>query len=244
VGDVLVFRALAQLVDGRVVGAKLTQMAIQEYTDLAATVEALYPQYYARFFYYWHDREKVRGNLSALNDSLKSLGAKNIKINYVSDTTVYLSRSLRRAEVDALKEIIPGVKTVQFNRLVLYDNYTYTENDVYSALESATNGTVNVTFSKELLEVGFEYDGNSSDIIEVFDSIGAEPLSGDVYRLANVSLGGGSVVIKGREYSVPEMERTVFVPARKKVGDIAIMRFDVSIVGDEVVDAKQALPTG
>ena len=239
VGDVLAFRALAQIVDGRVAAAKLTQMAIQEYAELAATVDAFYPQYYARYFYYWRDRALVRGNLSALNDSLKSLGAENVKINYVSDTTVYVSRSLRSAEVEAIRERLPGLKTVQFNRVVFYDNYTYTEDEVYAAIENATNGTVNVTFSKAMLEVAFEYSGNASDAAAVFEGFGFTPVSGELYRLANVSIGGGSVVIKGREYAVKEMEKRAYVSAGKRVGDIAILRFDVSILGDEVVDAEQ-----
>ncbi len=241
IGDSIAFKALVQFVDGKIVGAKLTPTARKATVELKVLPTKLHNKYYVRMFFYWHDRVGVDESKDALNNTLAELGARNVIMNYIRDDTVYASRSLTSKESKALREKMPGVKTVQFNKVVFYSNYTYTEDEIADALSSITNNSVEVSFSPPMLELLFLYDGNASNITEAVNSFSYAPISKEMYVLADVSLGGEDVEIDGKTYAVNEMNKTAYVPIGSELNMPTYAKFDVSIVGKRIVNAEQNL---
>lgn len=241
IGEVIPFKALVQFVDGKIVGAKLTPTAKKATAELTVIPNNIKDSYYVRMFFYWHDRVDVGNSRDELNNSLADIGATNIDMNYVRDDTIYASRSLTSNEIKALRAAMPGVKTVQFNKIVFYSNTSYTENEIADALYSITNGSVELKFSTPMLEMMFNYDGNSSILNDTIESYNYTPVSKEMYVLADVSLGSSDAVIDNKTYKVGDMNRTIYVPIGSKVGEPTTAKFDVYIIGNDIIDAKQNL---
>jgi len=240
-GERLFFNALVQLMNGKVVGAKLTPLAVQEMVQLPVEVNAFYNKYHARLYFNWHDRVGVENEIARLNESLNTLGARNITLNYIRDDTVYANRTLKSGESAALHVLLPGLKVVQLNKIVFYSNYSYTEDEVGSAVANVTNGTASLSFSPPLLMITFDFDGNESDAVAAL-TLPYTPISSDVYRLSNATTGGVNVNVKGKSYDVDSMELNVWVPVGTALNRLAFADFEVSIVGDRIIEAKQVIP--
>jgi predicted RND superfamily exporter protein len=196
------------------------------------------PEHYVRLYFMWHDRNNVANNLSLINESLIALGATDVKMQYTSDITVYGNDSLSKAQVNELRAKLPNLKVVQFNKIVFYDNVTYTEDEISEAVYNVTNGSVNVSFSPPMLEIVFSYTGNESALDDAVNAIQPAPLSKEIYRVANASTGNIVVNIKGKDYSVNSMYVTALVPHTASVDVPVSALFEVTIVGDEIVGAK------
>ncbi|MEM4332193.1 MAG: hypothetical protein QW500_02845 [Candidatus Micrarchaeia archaeon] len=240
-GEQLYFSALVQIYKGQVVGAKLTPLARTEVVDMPVLPLKLYPEHYARMYFMWHDREGVRRSLDALNESLKAINATNIRFNYVSDTTVYATDTFNKTQINEIKKYLPGLYVVQFNKLVFYDNYTYTEEQISDVVAKVTNNTVNVSFSPPMLEMRFNYEGDEQKIANALQSINYTPISVEVYRVCNASTGNIAIPIGGKEYYVRSMYVTAILPSTVKAGVPEIGKFEVYIVGDEIVKAEPVL---
>ena len=237
-GALLYFNALVQLYNGTIVGAKLSPLAQVETAELLVLPKALMPEHYVRLYFMWHDRNNVANNLSLINESLIALGATDVKMQYTSDITVYGNDSLSKAQVNELRAKLPNLKVVQFNKIVFYDNVTYTEDEISEAVYNVTNGSVNVSFSPPMLEMVFSYTGNESALGDAVNAIQPAPLSKEIYRVANASTGNIVVNIKGKDYSVNSMYVTALVPHTASVDVPVSALFEVTIVGDEIVGAK------
>lgn len=240
-GEIVFFSALVQLYNGTVVGAKLTPLAVVESAELPVIPKALLPEHYVRLYFMWHDRNNVADSISAINDSLYAINATDVRFQYTSDITVYATGAMSKAQVDALRAQLPNLKVVQLNKIVFYDNTTYTEDEISDAVYIATNGTVNVSFSPPLLEIGFNYAGDEGVLTETINSIPYKPISKEIYRVANASTGGISVDIKGKKYAVQNIEVIALVPNTAKVGNPEFATFEVTILGDEIISARPIL---
>ncbi len=240
-GELLYFNALVQLYNGTVVGAKLTPLAQAESAELPVLPVSFSPEHYARLYFAWHDRVGVDNSQAYLNETLKSLNATNIRFQYTSDTTVYANKGLSKDEIAGIRERLPGLYVVQLNKIVFYDNYSYTEEQVSQAVAEATNDTANVSFSPPMLEMGFAYSGNESQLTDAINSINYTPISEEIYRVCNASTGGLTMTIKGKQYTVKNMYVTALVPNTATLNNPEIAMFEVSIVGNEIVSATPIL---
>jgi hypothetical protein len=240
-GELLYFNALVQLYNGTVIGAKLTPLAQAESAELPVLPVSFSPEHYARLYFAWHDRVGVDNSQAYLNETLKSLNVTGIRFQYTSDTTVYANKGLSKAEIDVIREKLPGLKVVQLNKIVFYDNYSYTEEQISQVVAEATNDTANVSFSPPMLEIGFSYSGNETQLTDAINSINYTPISEEIYRVCNASTGGLTVTIKGKQYRVRNMYVMALVPNTATLNNPEIAMFEVSIVGDEIVDAKPIL---
>ncbi|MCX8206081.1 MAG: hypothetical protein N3H30_02520 [Candidatus Micrarchaeota archaeon] len=244
VGSKIPFKALVQIYDGQVVAGKLTLLAIERDVRLPVAISSLGDKYYARLFFSWRDRVAVNESIQGLVSALEAIGARDVQTNFIRDDTVYLSRALTDEEAEQLKRELEGVKAVQMSRVILYSNYSYTEDEVSDAIHSAAGNSTEVTFSMPMLELAFS--GNLSDdaVASAFSGYSYTPLHKYVYRLANVTTGGVSVTAGDYEYYVNDMSLTVWVPLGAGEGTLQPLDFTVDIMGEEIVSATQKLPEG
>ncbi|MCX8199962.1 MAG: hypothetical protein N3G76_00670 [Candidatus Micrarchaeota archaeon] len=242
-GEQLYFSALVQLYKGQVIGAKLTPLARTEKVDLPVLPLNCFSEHYARFYFMWHDREGVRSSLSRLNESLKSINATAVQMQYVSDTTVYATDGFSKAQVQEIRKRLPGLYVVQFNKLVFYDNYTYTEDEISKVIADVTNNTVNVSFSPPMLEMRFNYAGNETLLENTLNAIGYTTISKEIYKVCNASTGDITISIGGKMYRVRDMHVLALLPTSAKPGAPEVGSFEAYIVGDEIVRAEPVLET-
>ncbi|MGC8923678.1 MAG: hypothetical protein ACP5KJ_00615 [Candidatus Micrarchaeia archaeon] len=242
VGSMLAFNALAQFSNGKIVNAKLTPLAITDTAEMQARVDELYPYHYVRMFFFWHDRVAINNSYATLKESLSQINATNISMRYVRNDVAYASRPLTIYEIASLQEMLPGVKMVRGNEIVIYSNYSYTENDVSDGVANATNNSVSISFSPPLLEIVFDYTGPVEKLDEVLDEFEYTPISKEVYRRARITIPAGNVTVNGKEYEIAKnIEITALVPYNAQVGGTTSVKIRLSILGDQIVSAEQVL---
>ncbi|MEM0437679.1 MAG: hypothetical protein QXU54_00080 [Candidatus Micrarchaeia archaeon] len=245
VGSEIPFKALVQVYEGQVIAGKLTPLAIEKDVTLPVIVNSLGDKYYARLFFSWHDRVAVNESIQDLVQLLESAGAENVQTNFKRDDTVYLSRPVENDEDTRLKELLPGIKAIQMTRLIIYSNYSYSEDEVSDAVHAAMGNDTEVTFSMPMLELAFSSSsGDDGAIAQAFSSYTYKPLKQYVYRLANVSTGGISVKFGNDEYYVEEMRRTLWVPLGAEEGSMQPLDFTADVLGEDIVSVEQKLPDG
>ncbi len=240
VGSTLQYQALAQFVDGKMIRAKLYPKGIKAKMKIPFLVEDLLSKYYGQMIFRWSDRVKGEEHLEELNESLQDVGAVNVSFNYITDHSVYTSRILTKEETDKLEEYLPGLKGRDGTRLIFYSNYSYTEEDVYDAINKTTNGSVEVSFAISYLEITFDYNGNSSIVDEILQNYSVKPMYYKLWRLAKVSTGEVNAEYQGKKYPVNEMKRVMWVPEKiAEENKIVSLGVTGNIEGDRVVDVSQ-----
>ena len=192
-GDVLYYNALVQLLNGNVVGAQLYPLAKVEELDMIFLINKISGEYYSRLYFNWKDRETARTLASQLNESLNEINATGVMYNYVSDTTIYASRTFYSEEAELLREKFNDIKTINMDKIVFYDNSTTTEDEISLAVLNATNNTVTLSFSPPMLELVYKYDGDYNEIEYLFENVNNLSISKFHYVKADLHTGDTTV---------------------------------------------------
>ena len=240
VGSVLSYDALAQFIDGQLTTAKLYPRNIRAQLKVPVIVNGLDTKYYVQMIIRWSDRIKAKEDEYILNDTLKEMGATNISFNYISDHSVYTSRILNKTEIERLEELLPGFKVRDANRLIFYSNYSYTEEDIYDAVNKSTNGTVDVTFAISYMEISFDLEDGENLSERLIENYTVTPMYYKVWRRGDISTGEIRVPYEGKEYSVPDIHMKAWIPSDKaEVNRIVNLLFDAYLEGDRVTGLTQ-----
>ncbi len=240
VGSVLSYDALAQFIDGQLTTAKLYPRNIKAQLKVPVIVNGLDSKYYVQMIVRWSDRIKAEEDEYILNDTLKEMGATNISFNYITDHSVYTSRILNKTEIEKLKELLPGLKLRDANRLIFYSNYSYTEEEVYDAVNISTGGTVDVTFAISYMEISFDLEDGENVSERLIENYTVTPMYYKVWRRGDVSTGEIRVPYEGKQYSVPDIHMKAWIPENKaEVNRIVTLLFDAYLEGDRVSSLTQ-----
>ncbi len=241
IGEILYYSALVQFLDGKIVGAQLHPLAKIEEMNMLFNVGEVFGEYYSRSFFNWRDREYVRNLSSNLNETLTELGAENVLVNYVSDITIRANRPIYSHEADLLKERFSGLKTINLEKIVFYDNSTESEDEISEYIYNITNGTIQLDFSPAMLEFSFKYSGNYSKIESVFSDIQNISIIEFYGKKAMVSTEATSVISGNSTYNVNEMEMGALIPISKNEGDVVTLKVDASIQANTIFEVEQVL---